>query len=1040
MGYHPLTSHLVMIPPIDFETYSESGHVWDEARGKWGPPGKRGLPVVGLANYARHPSTEVLCMAYGLGSWQVWRPGMPPPADLFAHIAAGGLVEAWNSGFEWHIWNLVCVARHGWPPLPQGQLRCAMAKSRAYCLPGSLALAGEVLGIEHGKDRDGTRLLNKFSVPRNPTKGDPRRRLRPEDDPVDGPRLYDYCLRDVVAELEASVRMPDLSPLELAYWQSDQRINQRGVQIDAEGVRACADIVGQCVERYDTQLQALAGCKTSELQRLTGWLGAQGVHTDSLDTDAVEALLAQPQLPDPARQALELRQRAGSASVKKVYAMQAQMTDEGRLHNLYSYHGARTGRPTGSGPQPTNLPRAGPDVYRCTCGKHYGPHRVTCPWCGAVRAPGKPAEWSPEAVEDALEAIGWRSLDMLEHVYGDALLTVAGCLRGLFVAAPGMELVSSDFTAIEGVVIACLAGEQWRIDAFAADAPMYLLSAERMFGVPVTEMLAYAKEHGKHHHLRQPGKAAELACLAPETEVLTDHGYVAIVDVTLDHRVWDGETWVNHAGVVRRGRKQVVALDGVRMTPKHKVLCGTSWREAKSLVLNPDILCRSLGTATGKLPSSVLGLQGSRTAKSGYAVPAVARITRLRSVRCGQGPRPAAGPAQSKKPGKLDQSYAGLQPPVLTTGIGAVFSGAYRWRYPAATIPRIASGKTTAVGESRYIPSGLRIERNFSPTSRACRVGTTPGSKWTASIMTRDTPRATYGSPRGRRTWRIDAVSGLCRGELPNLSDVYDIAHAGPRNRFVIRTNSGHLIVHNCGFGGWIGALQQFGAQGSEDDLKDMVLKWRKASPAIEWFWGGQTRGGANGVRVNAGLLPWADRWDRTPEYYGLEGAAVQALMLPGITQPVLRLDGTPSGVSYSYSPLEDVLLCTVPSGGHITYHCPRLVPAAMDWRGQSIQFEGYNTNPKNGATGWVSMRTYGGRLAENCVQRVARDIQMHAIEQCERAGHPVVLHTYDEIVCEGRGLTVERLESLMTDVPDWAGGWPIKAAGGWCGRRYRKA
>ena len=62
-------------------------------------------------------------------------------------------------------------------------------------------------------------------------------------------------------------------------------------------------------------------------------------------------------------------------------------------------------------------------------------------------------------------------------MFGDALLTVAGALRGLFIASDGNELVSSDFTAIEGVVIACLAGEQWLVVGERIDAPLFASQA-----------------------------------------------------------------------------------------------------------------------------------------------------------------------------------------------------------------------------------------------------------------------------------------------------------------------------------------------------------------------------------------------------------------------------------------------------------------------------------------------------------------------------------------------------------------------------------
>jgi hypothetical protein len=184
------------------------------------------------------------------------------------------------------------------------------------------------------------------------------------EDHADALRLYSYNETDIASEAEASAITPDLSDDELAYWQDDQTINVRGVRIDLAGVEDCIAIIEQALKRYGDELEALAGCQPSELQQLKGWLHAQGVHLDSMDEDAVETALKGP-LPDQARRALEIRAAVGSASVKKVYAMRNSATLAGRLHDLYTYHGARTGRPTGQGPQPTNLPKAGPLSYRC---------------------------------------------------------------------------------------------------------------------------------------------------------------------------------------------------------------------------------------------------------------------------------------------------------------------------------------------------------------------------------------------------------------------------------------------------------------------------------------------------------------------------------------------------------------------------------------------------------------------------------------------------------------------------------------------------
>ena len=512
-------------PDFDFETYSEAGFVWNADRQKWESPagaaaGKKGLPVVGAAVYAQHPSTEVLCMAYDLKDGtgrHFWHPGMPPPQPLLDFVARGGEVEGWNVAFEWWIWNEVCVRRYGWPPLAQEQTYDAMAKARAFALPGSLGNVSDVLALSRKKDPDGDRLLKKFSMPRNPTKADGRLRIVPNfDDPADedAQRLKAYNLRDIEAEFEASWRIPDLQPLELQVWRTDQRINRRGMAIDLAAIDGAIRIIGQASEQYGRELKELAGCYPTELQRLRGWLGAQGLHMETMDEDAIEAALADPFIPAPCRRALEIRQVVGSASVKKVFAMRNQVARGGRLHDLYTYHGAHTGRPTGNGPQPTNLPRSGPDCWECAhCGHHHNTPGAACPWCFTpFDRSAKRREWSPEAMEDAITIATTGSLPAMEWFFGDAMHALAGTLRGLFVAPPGYDYISSDFSAIEGVVTAALANEQWRLDVFRSHGMIYEMSAAKIIGEPFEAFIEYKKVHKKHHPARQGvGKVAELA-------------------------------------------------------------------------------------------------------------------------------------------------------------------------------------------------------------------------------------------------------------------------------------------------------------------------------------------------------------------------------------------------------------------------------------------------------------------------------------------------------------------------------------------------
>lgn len=510
---------LIPLPPethvtIDFETYSEAGLYWNGDRyvsmhGS-SKASDKGLSGVGSAVYAEHPSTVVLTMSYRTPGQPVrrWRPGDPLPQDLFDW---DGPIEAHNVMFERQIWEHVCTPRYGFPPIAPDRWRCSMAKARVNALPGALGNLTKVLNTTIVKDADGKRLLDKFSMPRKPTKTDPRFRIRPEEDPEDAERLYRYCDVDVESEELASAAMPDMTPDELAFWQIDQEINHRGVGVDLDSVRNMRVVLEATLEQYGREFADITGgLSPSQVQATVGWLTAKGVQIASLDSEAVEAALKQ-DLPADARRVLEIRALTGSASVKKLYSLERMATSDRRLKNLLIHHGARTGRATGEGPQPQNLPKAGPDLKWCDCGRPTGAHRMDCAWCGEVLGP-KVEEWSYRAVDDVQEVMSTHSVDLVEEYFGDALLAISGCIRGMFVAGEGKQLIASDFTAIEAVVAACLSGEQWRIDVFREGRPIYLESASRITGTPVETYQAYAAENGKHHPDRNKiGKVAELA-------------------------------------------------------------------------------------------------------------------------------------------------------------------------------------------------------------------------------------------------------------------------------------------------------------------------------------------------------------------------------------------------------------------------------------------------------------------------------------------------------------------------------------------------
>lgn len=535
---------------FDFETASEAGHVWNETTRKWVAPAgakKKGLSVVGASVYSEHPTTRVLTLSYKLpplwldahagvrqgGVTVRWRPGLPAPQELFDYLAAGHTIEAFNVMFERLIWENVCVRLYGWPSLEphQYQLRCAMAKARVNSRPGRLADLGEVLNLSIKKDAEGKRLLDKFSVPRNPTQKDPRTWITPEDDPADFEKLQSYCDTDIATEAEASAKMHPLSDAELFFWLIDQEINWRGVGVDRKGIRDCIAVLEQALTRYGEEFRQLTGgLDATQLQAARGWLAARGVHLSSMDAESVEAALKRPDIVphppggvNPVRRILEIRELIGSASVKKLYAMELQGSRDDRLRNLIVHHGARTGRPTGEGPQPLNLPKAGPDLLWCGvlpkgeardgCRRPFRPTLDVCPWCNAPAAGLQKSKWSPAACDHVLDVMGMRSLELVEWFFGDAVLAISGCIRGLFQAGDGCDLIASDYSAIEAVVTAMLAGEEWRIQTFRDKKDIYLMSAAKITGRSAEEYEAYAlANNGEKHPDRQKiGKVAELA-------------------------------------------------------------------------------------------------------------------------------------------------------------------------------------------------------------------------------------------------------------------------------------------------------------------------------------------------------------------------------------------------------------------------------------------------------------------------------------------------------------------------------------------------
>lgn len=516
-----------LVPEQDFETFSEAGYVWREQERKWVTLANTkdyGLKAVGSAVYAEHPSTEVISYAYDLKDGrgpQWWCPDLAPPLDLFEHIARGLPLEAWNSAFEFLIWNLVCTRRYGWPALPLEQTRCAMAKARAWGLPGKLEKASAVVGTIQKDAKLGGRMLDRYSKPKQPSARDPRRRIHPREDGAEAIGLYSYNVLDIQAEGAVAQVTPDLSDFEQQIWLLDQRINLRGVPIDMPLVEKALTVLDYMETEHNRELCSVSDFKLTsytEVSKMQKFLGDYwGLYTPTLDEDAIDELFrAHPNMPAVPRRVLEIRQTMASAGVKKLGAMKRIASYDNRVRQLYMYHAAHTGRWAAGGLQPHNLKSSGPKLSWCEDCKLSFTHNMlrACPGCNWDMTTVEDKEWGFPVMDSALNYIERPEATPAEihKRFGKHTMPVlAASIRGMIRAPEGYEFICSDYSSVESVGLAALAGEEWRLQVFRTHGKIYEASIAKTLGKTVEYYLDYKKQTGHHHPDRKRGKVRELS-------------------------------------------------------------------------------------------------------------------------------------------------------------------------------------------------------------------------------------------------------------------------------------------------------------------------------------------------------------------------------------------------------------------------------------------------------------------------------------------------------------------------------------------------
>ena len=380
---------------------------------------------------------------------------------------------AWNAQFE-----RTCLSRYFGTQLSPDSWQCSMVWAASLSFPLKLKTAAEVLKTGEQKDDAGERLIKYFSVPCKPTKTNGgRTRNLPEHAPEDWELFKSYCMQDVRTERDIRHKL-EAFPLQKSEWNfyhMDQRINDRGVLIDKTLVEQAITCDMMLSEEMTAKAYELTGLENpNSVSQLKGWLTERGIDVDSLGKKNVTALikdLDKHSIDSEALEMMRLRLQMAKSSVKKYQAADRYICLDGRAHGLFQFSGAnRTQRWAGRGIQLQNLPQN---------------HIST--------------------LDEARELVKLGCFDMVESIYGNTPDILSQLIRTMLIPKEGCEFIVADFSAIEARVLAWLAGEQWRMDAFQRGDDIYCASASQMFGVPVVK-------HGINGELRQKGKVAELAC------------------------------------------------------------------------------------------------------------------------------------------------------------------------------------------------------------------------------------------------------------------------------------------------------------------------------------------------------------------------------------------------------------------------------------------------------------------------------------------------------------------------------------------------
>ena len=937
------------------------------------------LQKSGVYRYAQSNDFEILLFGYSVDGSEVkvvdLARGEKIPDEIINALTDESVIKwAFNAQFE-----RLCLSK--WLGMPTGEYlspnswRCSMVWAATLGLPLSLAGVGAVLGLDKQKLSEGRSLIRYFCIPCSKTKTNGgRTRNLPEHDVEKWDQFKEYNIRDVETELEIQSKLSNfpVPETEWGHYHLDQLINDRGIELDVDFVNQAISCDEGIKEANMTRAKMLTSLENpNSPKQLKEWLASQGIETDSLAKDAVTQMLEKAD--GIVQEVLLVRQQLSKSSVSKYAAMENVVGKDHRARGLIQFYGAnRTGRYSGRLIQVQNLPRN-----------------------------------NMSDIKEARALVKSGNFAALEILYDNIPDVLSQLIRTAFVPKEGHRYVVADFSSIERVVLAWLAGEDWVLESYARKEDLYTATASKMFNVPIEEI-------DKKGPLRQKGKVADLACIAQGQLVLTDEGLLPIEKVTLNHKVWDGENFVEHDGVIDKGIQEVITYEGLTATEDHLV-----WIYGKQEPIR-------FGEAAFRGEHLVQTGNGRQAIRMGQNNKFGKKVECEKESL--QGADPVCGvwadamdysrqPPKGENKGMPKMLAAKANTPLVRQKTNCcktevsksqrcrlqkLWESGDRVQVQICTRSRTLDNRKLRIARQRFGDGPDRQrwalrkgEYSFcSKKYQSSQQENISNSRFQAGKLALFKKCCYPNDIEGYDEKRDSSISriGCSRKEKklavnPSKTRVYDILNAGENHRFTVS----NVLVHNCGYGGSVGALKAMGALDTgimEEELQSLVSAWRASNPSIVRLW------------------------------WNIDRAVKTAIKGRTTTQV--------KGLKISYQ--SGMLFIKLPSGRSLAYVKPRI--GENRFGGESVNYEGIG-----GARKWERIESYGPKFVENIIQAISRDLLAEAMLTLENQGYEIVMHVHDEVVLEvpiGES-SVEEVCELICKIPIWAEGLLLGADGFEC-------